>query len=111
MKPLILTRREQLALAYFAAFGFLVPNAVFIYYFLTNPELTRAALSNPISLVFVIEAFFLMFLFAWLLRRLGVRKPGALGFVVMSLLGSMAFSVPATLVLLLRGKTISVENR
>ena len=102
MKPLIFTPGEQRLLGVLAVFGLLIPNGVFIYYFLTDASVTRAALTNPISLVFITEAFFLMFLFAWLLKRLGLTRPGALAFVIMSLLGSMVFSVPATL--WLRGK-------
>jgi len=50
-----------------------------------------------VALVFIIEAFLLMFLFAWVIRYLGFRSPGWLAFIIMSLLGSMVFSVPAFL--------------
>jgi hypothetical protein len=43
-----------------------------------------------------------MLLFAWLLQRGQSRQPSARVFVLLSLLGSMAFSVPATLLLLFR---------
>ena len=97
MKPLVFTSGELRVLCALAVFGLLIPNGIFIYYFLTDASLTKAALTNPISLVFITEAFFLMFLIAWLLRRMELTRPGALGFVIMSLLGSMAFSAPATL--------------
>ena len=41
-----------------------------------------------------------MGLLAWLLGRAGVRRPTGRWFVVLSLVGSMAFSVPAAIWLL-----------
>ena len=105
MKAPVLTSYEAAALVTLAVFGFLVPNGVFVYFAMTQPGLVRAALGNPLSLVFIFEAFFLMFLFAWLIRRTGVRKPSALGFIVMSIVGSLAFSVPATLPFILKNRT------
>lgn len=102
MKPFYLTSREARVLAALAVFGLVVPNGVFLWYFVTSPGLLRAALVNPISLVFLFEAFFLMFLIAWLIRRAGGQRPSGLGFIVMSLAGSLAFSVPAVLCLALR---------
>ena len=99
MNPIRLKPNEHRLLIALAAFGFLVPNGVFLYFCVTDPGLIRAALQNPIALVFIAEAFLLMFLFAWLLHRAGTRKPGALVFIILSLLGSMAFSVPATVCL------------
>ena len=96
------TPNEIRILGALAAFGLVVPNGVFIYTLLVEPETMRAALTNPLSSVFIFEAFFLMFVVAWLIRRAGLTRPSALGFIVMSLVGSMAFSVPATLWLVAR---------
>ena len=85
-----------------ALFGFVVPNGVFVYYAVAEPRILLGALSNPISVVFISEAFLLMFLFAGLIRYWGFSKPGWLLFVVLSLAGSMAFSVPAYLYLISR---------
>jgi len=82
---------ELKVLAALAVFGFLVPNGVFIFFALSDHEATKAALSNPVSLVFVCEAFFLMLLFAWVLRRAGVGRPSGAVFIIMSLIGSMVF--------------------
>ncbi len=98
------TSLESRILAALAICGFLLPNGVFIYTLLFNPDAVRAALGNPISLAFITEAFFLMFLGAWLLRRIRVGSPSGLMFIVMSLLGSLAFSVPAMLYLIFRAK-------
>ena len=93
---------ELKVLAALAVFGILVPNGIFIYFALTDLGAMKAALSNPVSLTFIGEAFFLMFLFAWVLYRGGVRRPSGAVFIVMSLVGSMVFSVPATLYVIFR---------
>lgn len=97
-----LKAKELKVIAALAVFGFLVPNGIFIYFSLTDYEMTKDALSNPISLVFVCEAFFLMLLFAWVLHRAGISRPSGAAFILMSLIGSMVFSVPATLYLMFR---------
>lgn len=93
------TPAQEKVLLALAVSGLIVPNGVFLYYALVTPAAVHAALSNPVSLVFITEAFFLMFLFAWVIRHLGFRSPGWRAFIVMSLLGSMVFSVPAFLYL------------
>jgi Na+/citrate or Na+/malate symporter len=106
MKPITLSPREATVLAALAGFGLLVPNGVFLWYFFARPETVRSAFANPVALVFIGEAFLLMFLFAWLLGRLGSRRPTRWSFVGLSLLGSLAFSVPLALWLNFRGKDI-----
>jgi len=66
----------------------------------------KIALSNPISLVFITEAFLLMFLVAWLLKKASSTKPTGKTFIIMSILGGMVFSVPATIYLLFRKKVV-----
>ena len=102
MKPFTLTPTETRVLGALALFAFVVPNGVFVYFFLTDAHLVHDAMRNPISLVFMAEAFFLMGLFAWLLKKTPAALPGAFTFVLMSILGSLAFSVPATLYLRFR---------
>jgi hypothetical protein len=97
MKTTPFSPAESQALAILAAAGFLVPNGIFVYFAVTDSALLLAALANPIAAVFIVEAFFLTALFAWLLGRDGSHRPSALGFVILSLLGSLAFSVPLTL--------------
>ena len=97
MKPF--SRGQEKALLALAIFGIIVPNGVFLYFSLIDATALHEALNNPIALVFMTEAFLLMLLFAWLIRRLGFRSPGWLVFLIMSLVGSMVFSVPAFLYL------------
>jgi len=96
MKSVSITTLETKVLAALAIFGASIPNGVFCYNFIFAPEVTKVALSNPISLVFITEAFFLMFLVAWLLRKASSARPTGKAFIIMSILGGMVFSVPAT---------------
>lgn len=91
------TKTQEQMLCLLAVIGLIVPNGVFIYFATTRWDPVIAALTNPVSLVFIVEAFALMFLFAWLIRRQRLTAPGGLAFIAMSLLGSMMFSVPACL--------------
>lgn len=96
MKPFSILQERMLAIL--ATFGFLVPNGIFVYASM-QADVLRVALSNPIALMFIIEALFLMALFAWLIHRSGNKYPGWQAFIILSVLGSMAFSVPAYLYL------------
>lgn len=83
-----------------AIVGFLLVNCPFLYIALFEKETYAAAMKNGLALVFIGEAFLLMLLFAFLIARMGWRKPGWLFFIVMSLLGSLAFSIPLQLYLI-----------
>ena len=96
-KPPALSPSESACLLGLAIFGFLVPNGCFVYFALTRPDLVEAAIRNPVAMVFMGEALLLMFLFAWLLKRAGTTSPGPWVFIALSLIGSLAFSVPLTL--------------
>ena len=97
MNKLTLSKTESRTLISLSILGLLIPNSIFLYYFCTDRATTNQALSNPISLVFIIEAFILMFLFAWLLKKTNPKKPTSISFIILSLLGSMVFSVPLTI--------------
>lgn len=91
------TQTQRTILLAIAIFGLVVPNGAFVYLSITSWDLVVAAMTNPIALVFIVEAFALMFFFAWLIHRQGLKAPGWLAFIIMSLVGSMMFSVPACL--------------
>lgn len=97
MKPF--TRCQEKTLLALALFGVCIPNGFFLYHALTNPDTVREALANPVAQLVIAEAFFLMFLLAWFINRIGFRKPGWLAFIFLSFLGSMACSAPAFLYL------------
>ncbi len=91
--------KQRSILLVLAIFGFLAPNGVFLYVAFTQGDTLRAAMANPIALTFIAEAFFLVGLFSWLIHRSGSRYPGWAAFVMMSIVGSLAFSVPMYLFL------------
>lgn len=92
----------RLLLWLLAGFGLFVLNGVYLYFTFARPEVASAAMSNPVSLVFMTEAFVLMVLGAWLIARAGLRRPGWGVFIVLSIAGSLIFSIPAFLLLHMR---------
>jgi len=88
--------------------GFAAVNLPFLYFAVIEREIYREAMANGLALVFVSEAFLLMFLFAFLIAKLGWRRPGWVAFIVLSLLGSLAFSIP--LFLFLHAGRASLES-
>lgn len=85
-----------------AVIGFFGLNGVFLYFYLLHPDVMADALRNPISVVFILEAFLMTAFVAWLISLSDLRRPGWISFIVLSLIGSLAFSVPAWLLLQLR---------
>lgn len=83
-----------------AIFGFLVINGPFLYFALVDLETYSEGMGNAMTRVFLGEAFLLMFLFAYLIARMGWKRPGWVFFIFMSLIGSLAFSIPLQLFLL-----------
>ncbi len=77
-----------------ALFGFVAVNGAFFYGMLFQPEALANALANPIALAFMLEAFVLMGVFAYLLTKWGVSRLHWGWFVVLWFLGSMAFALP-----------------
>lgn len=89
-------RSERLALWALAVIGFLGINGAF-FYGLLRPDILQQALSNPLSLAFMAEAMLLMGVLAYLLARWQVSRLHWVWFVLLSLLGSMAFALPVVL--------------
>lgn len=97
-----------------AVIGFFGLNGVFLYFYVLHPDVMADALRNPISVVFMLEASVMTAFVACLIWLSKLRRPGWFSFIVLSLIGSLAFSVPAWLLLQLRkrndghsGKTAS----
>lgn len=82
--------------------GFLGINTVFLYGAFWRPDLIAPALTNPVAAAFVAEALVLTAFGAWAVWILGLRRPGPAVFVALSLIGSLAFSVPALILMHLR---------
>jgi hypothetical protein len=96
-QPIVYTRGEKIALGVVAAIGFLL-NAVAVYSMIFRWDwVMQAHLENPFAAVFIAEAFVLMVFWAYFLRKWGVARLGWGWFIVLSLLGSMAFAIPVVL--------------
>jgi len=85
-----------------ALLGLVCINGPFLYFAVIDRETYAAAMDNGLALAFIAEALLLTALFAFLIARMGMKRPGWLFFVGMSLLGSLAFSVPLQLYLATR---------
>jgi hypothetical protein len=88
---------ERLALWSLAVLGVVVINTVFIYGLVVDPAMLDAAMSNPVSLAFIVESLLLMCVFAYLFTKWGVSRLHWGWFIALSLLGSMALAVPVVL--------------
>ena len=87
---------ERIVLWAVALAGLVGMNGAFLYG-MTQPDLVRRTLGNPLALAFVVEAFVLMGVLAWLLAKWGTARLRWPWFVGLSLLGSMAFALPVVL--------------
>lgn len=96
----IITIRPFLLVA--AVLGFLFINCPFLYFALIATDVYAAGMQNGLALVFISEAFLLLAFFAFIIARMGWKKPGWIFFVCMSILGSLAFSIPLQLYLMTR---------
>lgn len=102
MNPLSRLRPYELFLWFLSALGFFGINGIFLFYVIFQPEAVYSAFQNPVGLVFMIEAFFLVAVGAGLIWLYDFKRPGWLAFVILSVVGSLAFSVPFFLLLHLR---------
>jgi len=93
------TTRERVTLVLIAAVGFILVNGTFVYAVLSRPELLSSAMANPVASGFVLEALLLAGLLAYLLHRWRVSRVHWAWFVVLSLVGSIAFALPVVLLL------------
>jgi hypothetical protein len=80
-------------------FGFLSINVPFLYYAFVDRRVYSEAMNNGMALLFIAEAFLLMFFIAFMIAKCGMKNPGWKFFICMSILGSLAFSIPFQLYL------------
>ena len=85
---------ERAALWAVSAVGFLALNVVFGWAVFLHPDMVQEAMANPLSLVFVMEALVLTGLLAYLLHKWQVTRLHWIWFVVLALVGSLAFALP-----------------
>lgn len=87
------SRFTECLLLILAMVGLVGINGLFLTHFYHHPDAMLSAWRDPIAGVFILEAFILMFLGAWLVRRQEIRNPGWIWFIILSLLGTLLFSV------------------
>ncbi len=105
-----LTRSQRLALWISSLIGFFGVNGLFLYAVVFTPALSLGVGINPVALAFIIEAFVLLGILCFLIRIYELRNPGWVGFLVLSLVGSLAFSVPVSVLLWSRTQDKNVEQ-
>ena len=89
--------KEQRFLWAICLIGFAILNTVFIYYLVFSAETITAAFKNPVAAVFIVESFLLMGVLAYLLNKWQLSRLHWAWFIVLSLVGGMAFALPIVL--------------
>jgi len=90
------SRRERFWLWLLAGVGLSGINGAFLLG-LTTPGALAQALSNPVSLAFIVEAFLMVGLLAYLMWKWDVARLTWPWFVALSLVGGLAFAVPVVI--------------
>jgi hypothetical protein len=86
--------RERAALWTIAALGCLGLNGIFLYGTFVEPSMIDAAMANPLAVAFIVEALVLTGLLAYLLAKWNVTRMPWGWFVLLALVGSLAFAIP-----------------
>jgi hypothetical protein len=94
-----LTPGQKIILWCASAIGLFGINGIFVYSLLVHPELVREAHRNLYALGFMLEAFVLLPVLCFLISIAKLKSPGWITFLVLSLLGSLAFSIPFSVLL------------
>jgi hypothetical protein len=102
--------RERFWLWTLAVVGAVGLNGAFLYGTALHPDAVQAALTNPISAAFIVEAMLLMFVVPYLLGRWGVSDVKMRWFVTLSLVGGLAFALPVVLLWRTRRTTIETQG-
>jgi hypothetical protein len=89
--------RERRWLWTLALVGLLGLNGIFLYAAARDPAALRAAMANPVSAAFIVEALVLTGAFAYLLAKWRVTGIHWGWFVAASLVGGLAFAVPVAI--------------
>ena len=89
--------RERTWLAVLAVVGLVGLNGVFVWAMLADPDAMWSAFRNPVAAAFIVEAFVLVGVLAWLLAHWQLSRVHWAWFVLLSLVGGIAFAVPAVL--------------
>jgi len=99
LQNLKLTSSQKIILWCFSFAGLLIVNGLFLYTLFFKSELIGDAQQNLYSLAFILEAFLLIPLFCFLIYVAKLKSPGWIGFLILSILGSLAFSIPFSILM------------
>lgn len=91
------SHKERIWLWCLCLIGFFAVNGAFMYGLFFQTDAIIGALTNPVSLAFIVEALILMGVLAYLLTKWGVIEVHWAWFVLLSLAGSIAFALPIVL--------------
>ena len=94
-----LSKSQRVMLWCVAAIGLFGINGLFLYAAIFRPEQMGEAQTNLFALAFILEAFVLLPLFCFLVAIAKLKSPGWFVFLVLSLVGSLAFSIPFSILL------------
>ncbi len=89
--------RERAWFLVLAVAGFAGLNGVFLWAVVARAELVLSALQNPVAAAFVVEAFVLVGVLAYLLNRWRVSQVHWGWFVLLALVGGIVFALPVVL--------------
>jgi hypothetical protein len=89
-----LSSNQRLILMATALFGLLGPNGVFLYFAMFRRQEFFAAMSNPITLAFIVEAFVVTGILTTFIARRFSGPWGWKTFLLLSLTGGLGFSIP-----------------
>ena len=85
---------RQMLLLLIAAFGFAVPNGLFLYWLFFEYSSIAAVLDNRLALGFIIDSFLALGLLAAYFARHPIGAVRWPWFVVLSIAGGLGFSLP-----------------
>jgi hypothetical protein len=108
MENMRIRKIHRIVLWCVSAIGLFGINGVFVYSIIFRPELMEEAMGNLYAMVFIVEAFLLLPMLCFLIAITKLKKPNWIGFLALSLLGSLAFSIPFSVLLWTRDSDISI---
>jgi hypothetical protein len=94
-----LTPLQKIILWCAAAIGLFGINGLFLYSMAVRPWEMKDIQTNWYALAFMLEAFLLLPLFCYLIAIAKFKSPGWKTFLILSLLGSLAFSIPFSILM------------
>ena len=99
-----LSGAQRTVLWFVSAIGLFGINGLFLYAALFRPEQMGDVQSHLVGLAFMLEAFVLLPLFCYLIAIAQLKRPGWVAFLLLSLAGSLAFSIPFSILMWSREK-------